>query len=86
MTEPLVFRHATAAAAFDVAAATWLVPELAMTIPARGGSRPKVDYGAETGRAMDAAIKEMPDSLGLQVELAGLEPATSWVRSRRSPN
>ncbi len=22
----------------------------------------------------------------LRVELAGLEPATSWVRSRRSPN
>ena len=29
-----------------------------------------------------AAVRAIPP----KVELAGLEPATSWVRSRRSPN
>src|SRR5262249_18297983 len=31
--------------------------------------------------------RHVPYSLGIRgMELAGLEPATSWVRSRRSPN
>ncbi len=31
--------------------------------------------------------KETPaNARVLEMELAGLEPATSWVRSRRSPN
>jgi hypothetical protein len=33
------------------------------------------------------AKRQIPYSLRIRgVELAGLEPATSWVRSRRSPN
>ena len=33
-----------------------------------------------------AAKRKPPFPAGSEVELAGLEPATSWVRSRRSPN
>jgi hypothetical protein len=35
----------------------------------------------------DSRRTEVADVQGLlRMELAGLEPATSWVRSRRSPN
>jgi hypothetical protein len=30
--------------------------------------------------------RERPLSRAFEVELGGLEPPTSWVRSRRSPN
>jgi hypothetical protein len=30
--------------------------------------------------------RQLPDARRAEMELAGLEPATSWVRSRRSPN
>ncbi len=48
------------------------------------------------GRALDAPQTSRPaaqlqallarNHRQLSMELAGLEPATSWVRSRRSPN
>ena len=33
-----------------------------------------------------AMVAVEPDGGSTAMELAGLEPATSWVRSRRSPN
>jgi hypothetical protein len=43
---------------------------------------PRTRY--DRGRTAD--INKPLLSRGFGVELAGLEPATSWVRSRRSPN
>jgi hypothetical protein len=38
------------------------------------------------GKAVSRAAESSPRFSNFPMELAGLEPATSWVRSRRSPN
>ena len=47
------------------------------------GTRGRVyrNGGALAGKEKGPALQDL-----LAMELAGLEPATSWVRSRRSPN
>jgi Pyridoxamine 5'-phosphate oxidase len=49
-----------------------------------------IDTADRDGRPWVSPVYFAPDLRGGQfaagVELAGLEPATSWVRSRRSPN
>jgi hypothetical protein len=43
----------------------------------------RVAYGLQDEGGLSAALRK---SLQIDMELAGLEPATSWVRSRRSPS
>ena len=51
-----------------------------LTTPAADEPSPTV------GGALAAAIPQAVGAALFEMELAGLEPATSWVRSRRSPN
>ena len=41
---------------------------------------------AQTALKESAALSRDGSNVTSLMELAGLEPATSWVRSRRSPN
>ena len=65
--------------------------EMAGVPPDRTGFAPGI-APKHTGHPMALRPNRIPneETLGnmrvLRVELAGLEPATSWVRSRRSPN
>ena len=67
-------------------------PQKAEGVQAMGGQAlmadaqvgpPRGDYRGARGSARTSP--DRPGTGVLEMELAGLEPATSWVRSRRSP-
>jgi hypothetical protein len=55
--------------------------------PACDWAKDRANESAPAGERNDPGTQNPAIAAGvLRVELAGLEPATSWVRSRRSPN